>query len=204
MKKNNILSCVLFILGIIIGILTKFNLLASIDLAFYNMLMQIKCTNVTTIFKFFTMLGSTRFIILLNMILMTFATVFKKKEWLVITVSSLISPIINEILKYIFKRPRPDESYRLITETNYSFPSGHAMISVLFYLTLILTINKSNLKYKRLISYVLLLIIVLIGVSRIYLGVHYFSDVIGGYLIAISIVLIIDKGDKYESINNRS
>lgn len=194
---------ILFITGILIGILAKFNCLTFLDRFVYNMLMSIKCTNVTNVFKIITTLGNTRFIIFSNIIIVIFYAFIKKNSLLLIPFSSILSPIINNILKLIFRRPRPDEIYRLITESNYSFPSGHAMISILFYGSIIVLINRSNIKHKKVLNTLIILIILLIGITRVYLGVHYVSDVIGGYLISLSIIVLI-KGDEIESVNNRS
>lgn len=194
---------ILFITGILIGILAKFNCLTFLDRFVYNMLMSIKCTNVTNVFKIITTLGNTRFIIFSNIIIVIFYAFIKKNSLLLIPFSSILSPIINNILKFIFRRPRPDEIYRLITESNYSFPSGHAMISILFYGSIIVLINRSNIKHKKVLNTLIILIILLIGITRVYLGVHYVSDVIGGYLISLSIIVLI-KGDEIESVNNRS
>lgn len=194
---------ILFITGILIGILAKFNCLTFLDRFVYNMLMSIKCTNVTNVFKIITTLGNTRFIIFSNIIIVIFYAFIKKNSLLLIPFSSILSPIINNILKFIFRRPRPDEIYRLITESNYSFPSGHAMISILFYGSIIVLINRSNIKHKIVLNTLIILIILLIGITRVYLGVHYVSDVIGGYLISLSIIVLI-KGDEIESVNNRS
>lgn len=202
--KKKILAVILFITGILIGVLAKFNVLSSFDSAFYRLLMQIKCEPVTNAFKIITILGNTRFIILLNIIAIIIYFIVKNKNIFLITINSILSPIVNNIFKYIFKRPRPDEALRLITESNYSFPSGHAMISVFFYFTLIILINRSKIRYKKVLITVLLSIIILIGISRVYLGVHYISDVVGGYLIAISIIIFLEMSDKIESTNNRS
>ena len=89
------------------------------------------------------------------------------------------------------QRPRPTE-FRLIEETGYSFPSGHSMISLAFYGYLIYLIYKyiNNKHLKRILIIILSTLICIIGVSRIYLGVHYTSDVLGGFLISIAYLII--------------
>ena len=102
--------------------------------------------------------------------------------------------IINQILKFIFRRERPT-GYRLIEMSGYSFPSGHAMASLAFY-GLLIYITKRLVKNKHLKILLITLniaIIILIGVSRIYLGVHYLSDVLTGYSISIIYLLITTK-----------
>lgn len=99
--------------------------------------------------------------------------------------------MLNLVLKNIVERPRPI-GYRLIDETGYSFPSGHSMISTAFYGLIIYLIwkNVRNTKLKYISCILLALLILLIGISRIYLGVHYASDVIGGFTISIAYLII--------------
>lgn len=99
--------------------------------------------------------------------------------------------ILNQSLKHIIQRPRPSE-FRLINESGYSFPSGHSMASTAFYGFLIYLIYKKvkNKKLKIFLIFVLSLLIVSIGISRIYLGVHYTSDVLAGFLISVSYLAI--------------
>lgn len=91
------------------------------------------------------------------------------------------------MLKRIIARPRPIE-HRLISESGYSFPSGHSMVSMAFYgFFIYLAYRKIKNPYVKTIVCVLLSIIIIsIGLSRIYLGVHYPSDVIAGFCISIS------------------
>ena len=97
--------------------------------------------------------------------------------------------MFNQILKNIFRRTRPLFKH-LVKESCFSFPSGHAMVSFCFYGLIIYFIHKSNLKHKRIYEILLIVIIVLIGLTRIYLGVHYFSDIIGGFLFGLLYLLL--------------
>ena len=99
--------------------------------------------------------------------------------------------MLNLMLKNIVERPRPI-GYRLIDETGYSFPSGHSMISAAFYGLIIYFIwkNVKNKKLKYISCALLGLLIAFIGISRIYLGVHYASDVLGGFIISIAYLII--------------
>ena len=92
---------------------------------------------------------------------------------------------LNYALKEIVQRPRP-EGFRLIAETGYSFPSGHSMVAVAFYGFLIwLIIRFEEDRLQRWIwSLALFFVVIMIGISRVYLGVHYFSDVVAGYCVA--------------------
>lgn len=144
---------------------------------------------VTPIAKFITNFGGAIFLIVLTIVL--FIVIKNKKIGVSIFSNLVIVTILNQLLKGILQRPRPTE-YRIIEEKGYSFPSGHSMISMAFYGYLIYLIYKYvKNKYIKWISIVVLsLLICTIGISRIYLGVHYTSDVLGGFLISISYLVI--------------
>ena len=145
--------------------------------------------SLTPIFKIITWFGSATCLILLALIL--FFTIKNKKVGLLISANLIIITILNQALKIIVQRPRPTE-YRIINEAGYSFPSGHSMVSMAFYGFLIYLIYK-NIKNKYLkisLIVILSLLIVMIGISRIYLGVHYTSDVCAGFLVSLSYLII--------------
>ena len=145
--------------------------------------------SLTPIFKIITWFGSATCLILLTIIL--FFTIKNKKVGLLISANLIIITILNQALKIIVQRPRPTE-YRIINEAGYSFPSGHSMVSMAFYGFLIYLIYK-NIKNKYLkisLIVILSLLIVMIGISRIYLGVHYTSDVCAGFLVSLSYLII--------------
>ena len=160
------------------------------DIIGYKIISTFLISDFTTpIAKFITNFGGAIFLIILTITL--FILIKNKKIGLSIILNLIVITGLNQILKYILQRPRPTE-YRLIEETGFSFPSGHSMVSMAFYGYLIYLIYK-YVKNKDLkwISIVLLSILICsIGISRIYLGVHYTSDVLGGFLASISYLVI--------------
>jgi len=98
---------------------------------------------------------------------------------------------LNIVLKQIVQRPRPTE-YRIVNETGYSFPSGHSMVSMAFYGFLVYLIYKyvKNQYLKIGLITFLSILIISIGISRIYLGVHYTSDVMAGFCISVSYLVL--------------
>ena len=151
----------------------------------------------TPIAKFITNFGGAIFLIILTILLLV--VLKNKKVGLSICTNLVVVTILNQLLKRLLQRPRPTE-FRIIEENGYSFPSGHSMVSMAFYGYLIYLIYRFvKNKYLKWISIVLLsLLICLIGISRIYLGVHYTSDVLGGFLISISyLVIYISASNKF-------
>ena len=143
----------------------------------------------TPIAKFITNFGGAIFLICLTMIL--FIAIKNKKIGISIISNLGIITILNQLLKRILQRPRPEE-FRIINESGYSFPSGHSMISMAFYGYLIYLIYKyvKNKYLKWFLITILGILIISIGISRIYLGVHYTSDVLAGFLISISYLIV--------------
>lgn len=201
---NNYIWIIFFICVVLFLMFAKkvFNSeIISIDTIGYSFVNKyIIKTNITPIIKYITWFGSATCLILITLL----SFILKNKKISICILSNLtIITVLNQIFKFIFVRPRPTE-FRIITETGYSFPSGHSMTSMAFYGFIIYLIyNKVKNKYiKWLLIIFLSLLIISIGISRIYLGVHYTSDVLAGFLISISYLIlyikytnkIIDKG----------
>ncbi|MFC3344581.1 phosphatase PAP2 family protein [Paenibacillus abyssi] len=117
----------------------------------------------------------------------------RRTEALFFLVTVIGSALLNILLKLYFQRERPD-LHTLITETGYSFPSGHSMNAFTFY-GIVSYLFWRRIQSKRAKSLLLgfsSLMIVLIGISRVYLGVHYPSDIAGAYLISgVWLILMI-------------
>ena len=94
---------------------------------------------------------------------------------------------LNVLLKQLVQRPRPD-GFRLIAETGYSFPSGHSMVAMAFYGLLAWMVwHYERDRFVRWLCVIGFgLVIALIGISRIYLGVHYASDVLAGFCVSLA------------------
>lgn len=191
MKKNikYIILGILILSFITILCLILTNNISGFDNAIYNLLTIFKNDIVTIIYKVITFFGSTAFIITLCLL---FLLVFwKQKRGFAISLCLIGSTLINNIIKLIVRRERPLDLI-MVEESTFSFPSGHTMASVSMYGLLIYLVWKSNLskKLKILLSTLLALLILFIAASRIYLGAHFASDIVGAVLMS-SIWLIL-------------
>lgn len=168
------------------------NILEQIDSNVYEILFKTITPTNTSIMIGISFLASAGALITIAIISLL---VFKNKKLpKYITLNLIISFILNRIIKIIVRRPRP-EAFLLVLENGYSFPSAHAMVGFAFYGFIIYLILKSqkNKRQKIIYTTLLSLLIILIGISRIYLGVHYFTDVLGGFLIALLYLILFIK-----------
>ena len=160
------------------------------DIIGYKLISKFLISNqVTPIAKAITNIGGIVGIITITIILLI--CIRNKKIGISMVVNLALATGLNVILKDILQRPRPTE-YRIVDASGYSFPSGHSMVNMAFYGFLIYLIYK-NVKNKYLkwgLIVFLALLTLLIGISRIYLGVHYTSDVLAGFLVSISYLII--------------
>lgn len=173
--------------------------LLTIETNIHDYILNINFNNyITLVFKCITNMGS--FIFYLGSLIIIY---FINKNIFKISSISLISTFFLSIIyKNIIMRSRPISA--LITIPNdYSFPSGHTFNAVVFYGVLVYVINKmvKNKKIRIILNIVLSSIIILIGASRIYLGVHFVTDVLAGYLLGFIVLkMFIKFYNKYNLI----
>ena len=166
-------------------------------------------TNINTaVMRFFTFLGTHLFLIPANLLLTAWFLFIKKRQWYSIKVPSVAisSLLLMFVLKLIFRRDRP-VSPLLQVAKGFSFPSGHALMSVTFYGLLVLIVweNVHQTWLKWTLSVSLVLLIMVIGLSRIYLRVHYASDVLAGFAVGLVWLIlslwVLSKVEKYGKRN---
>jgi membrane-associated phospholipid phosphatase len=166
-------------------------------------------TNINTnVMQSFTFLGTHTFLIPANLLLTAWFLLIKKRHWYSIKVPSvaLSSLLLMFILKLIFHRDRPVDPLLQVAK-GFSFPSGHALMSVTFYGLLVLIVwqNVKQTWLKWTLSVFLILLISAIGLSRVYLRVHYASDVLAGFAVGLVWLLlslwILSQVEKYSKRN---
>lgn len=189
-KRLVILICGLLVLFVVLTVLVVLGLTKRFDEAGYLLVRSLECDFFDNYFLFVTRMGNENVIIVFIIMLLF---VLKDRERILLLFSSLISVVSNQGIKHLLMRKRPDVLH-LIKQGGYSYPSGHSMIAVAVYGLLIYFVcSKIKNKYLKYgLSLLLVLLIISIGISRIYVGVHYISDVLGGFLLAIiELILLI-------------
>jgi membrane-associated phospholipid phosphatase len=138
--------------------------------------------HLTTVFWIVTTLGSTELVSCVAVAVGLYLLWKRQLYWLAaIWLSVFGGMLLNKYLKYVFHRPRPHFDDPILTLTSYSFPSGHTMAATVLYgvLATLLVTRVKGRSFRVLVILSASLLIVLVGFSRMYLGAHYLSDVLG-------------------------
>lgn len=195
-KKYWISIIVLLLIFIINTILVIGGKTTGFDNFIYKMVRSLECGFLDKYFMFITKFGNVSVVIGIVSILIV---LFRNRYGIMCFLVSFCSAGTNKIIKHIIKRKRPNV-LKLIKQGGYSYPSGHSMISVMLYgylLYLAFTKIKTRI-LKWSCSIILFIFILSIGISRIYVGVHYASDVLGGFTLAlIELMLIVKFSEKH-------
>ena len=148
----------------------------------------------TSAMRGISFLGSTIFLTIATAVVVV---LFLKRHWnreaILFTITMVGASILNVTLKLAFKRQRPTPYFSLLPPESYSFPSGHSLGSCCFYgaLAAILAARAQTVRAKSFLWIFGILMFLLIGLSRIYLGVHYTTDVIAGFVAAFFWVMVV-------------
>jgi undecaprenyl-diphosphatase len=195
-RKNIILICIICVSLLLFGYMAyniKVGNSLAIDWDVYNyVVFHLRFNWVTNVLKVITFLGSKGFYIPVVLVALLFMK--DKKIAMAQIVNVGISACVMKVIKTIVKRPRPS-MYNLITETGFSFPSGHALNAVTFYGFIIYVIYKKveNKPLRNSLIALLSILVIGIGYSRIYLGVHFTTDVLCGYLVGLVDIIVYIK-----------
>lgn len=198
MKRKKLNIAIGLVLFLIIGIFVLSGKSNDFDIMMQTEIFSMRNASLSKIMKNITLLGSWQIIVLISAMIL----VKTRKKGLTIASVTAISTMIYKIVKELFGRERPDISLHLINQGGLSFPSGHAMNGIVFYGLIIYILYKNEKEDKKVIflSSIIILIIFLIGFSRIYLGVHYPTDVLAGWCLGFAYlnaaIYIIEKHTK--------
>ena len=184
LNKKNIVTYILLLLFLILTILVFTNNFSYIDDKIESFILSIRNKNLTDTMNTITNIGSAYSLIVITILLLFFLK--NKKTCLLITLNLIFSFLSSQIVKFILQRERPI-NIGLVSTSGYSYPSGHLMVCMLYFgfMAYLIYKNISNVFLKIIFIMLFILLSIVIGFSRIYLGVHYFSDVLGGFLLSI-------------------
>ena len=188
--KENIIYIISIILLIIIFTVIKDSFLYDKILNFDHKIISYRDIiideKLTLAFKHITFFGDYYIPILIIVCIF----IFNKNKYhsCVNLVNYLSVLLVTFVAKIVVNRTRPDFNLISIPD-KYSFPSGHTLTSIVFY-TFLCYVATKNRKTQKYLLPLIIVIILLISTSRIYLGVHYFSDVIGAIIISIPLLLM--------------
>lgn len=155
---------------------------------------QLASPVLTTIMRGFSFVGSTIALTIASIVVVVRLVMRKLGlEARLFALTMLGGALLNMTLKLAFKRARPVPFFNLSTPETYSFPSGHSLMSACFFgaLAAILTVRIKSRRVRVIVWIVASAMFLLIGFSRIYLGVHHTTDVIAGFTAALIWILII-------------
>ncbi len=184
---------ILFLFGGVIESIINSEIIVSADIRAANLLAAFRHPALTRFFFWVTLLGKWQIVLIFTIAAILILWLWNKRSYIIPLLLCIAgSEIFTFAGKLIFHRARP--SVALYLENSFSFPSGHATIAIALYGFIAYVLIKHSKKWKRKINifFITFILIFLIGFSRLYLGVHYVSDVWGGYLVgAIWLIIAI-------------
>lgn len=190
-KQSRMYFLIVTILGLLFFVISMFfsDYVILIDeWAIYVVSEYLVSDTLTIVMKIVTNLGGV--LAFANFLFVLFLVISNRKVGFLMSINLFIAYIFSVLFKNVFRRERPLEM--LVDKPfDFSFPSGHTICSIVFYGFLIYVVSKlvKNVNIRRLINFFLVIIIVLVPFSRVYLGVHFLTDVLAGVILGIVCLL---------------
>lgn len=179
-----LLSLVFAVLFVFIALSIKQEWIHSFDRSVSQAVQSLESPGATRVMEVLSLIGTAKFVIgiMIAAMIILFFLLGHRRELLFFTAVALGAYLLSTLIKALVKRDRPDV-HRIVEEAGYSFPSGHSMLAIALYGSLAYLLWKHTATWagRAVLLAVSFVMIAGIGISRIYLGVHYPSDVLGGY-----------------------
>ena len=191
-NRRILIISVSIVLFLIIVYSLASNQIQAFDEKVYSFFRPMISGQVTILFRVITATGGAVFLVVFTLLLVLFRK--EKITRIAIPLNLVLVTLLNVVIKEIARRPRPVD-IGIIEEIGFSFPSAHAMVNTAFYGFLIYLIfcNEKNKTKRNILCISLTLLILGICSSRIYLGVHYASDVLAGMCLSLIYLAIFTK-----------
>lgn len=197
-KKNLFISALvaLLIVFILLSCFVLFEPPEYLDIHISKEIQENQTQNLNTIMIGISWFGRTPVSMVMVGLSSLFCLILGYKKEALLVLSTLLSGVVGLALKMLINRPRPSKDLVvLLEETKYqSFPSGHVLFYTVFFGSLLLIIlhaQKIGLKVKLFLITLCLSVIFFGAVSRVYLGAHWFTDVLGGFIVGVFCVLVM-------------
>ncbi|WP_410768109.1 phosphatase PAP2 family protein [Fontibacillus sp. BL9] len=193
--KAWITAVVLAVCFVLLGFGIHTGALQSLDRRIGDFFFSLRSGALTPAIKAISDLGTTTgYIVIFAIVLIITLLMRRWMTALWLTVGLAAGWLFNKGLKALYHRERPQLWDSLVEPDGFSFPSGNAMVSAAFYGLIAMMLLGSRKGWVRACGVLMLAIIVLIGISRLYLGVHYASDIAGGLLAGVCIAVLCYQG----------
>lgn len=195
-NKKTIILFISLILFIFLTYNIFNNKIAFIDSYIEGIILSIRNDKLTDFMTIITNISSAYALIVITILLLIL--IKNKKIPILITFNLIFSFLTSQLIKIILRRDRPVD-ISLVNAVGFSYPSGHSMVSMAYFGFIAYLVYKyiDNTIVKVILIITLFISIIAIGFSRIYLGVHYFSDVLGGFLLSISYLMLFININKF-------
>lgn len=190
-KQSRMYFLIVTILGLLFFVISMFfsdYVILMDEWAIYVVSEYLVSDTLTIVMKIVTNLGGV--LAFASFLFVLFLVISNRKVGFLMSINLFIAYMFSVLFKNVFRRERPLEM--LVDKPfDFSFPSGHTICSIVFYGFLIYVVSKlvKNVNIRRLINFFLVIIIVLVPFSRVYLGVHFLTDVLAGVILGIVCLL---------------
>lgn len=198
-----IAAFILYTLFVWVSALAEGGVFDAFDLAAEQAVFSRRSPGLTTLFETVTYFGNTASIVCLSLLLLTFPET-RFRYGVPAAAAAILTTALRIVVKNIVERPRPDSLYALIEQGGFSYPSGHAITSVAVYGILAWLIlyyhrqekNESAAARRmpgkeKALLFCSIFLAIAIGPTRVYLGVHHPTDILGGWLAGIATAILI-------------